>query len=172
MPTKLSTTIKKIEAVPNRNNARLILEFHKFMQSNGSSERHQNNNLKAIISYAIYLGSGANFSNLNTSQEILSFLDTKIKTKEEDPDQKWITTWNDYLHRIKHFLRWLHNNTFGPIQNLPMENWITLAFLQIKEKRTPNLETTQDYSEENVKQIVHEVLQELKQKNFGNRKQP
>ena len=41
---------------------------------------------------------------------------------------------------------------------------------RLVEKRSPNLETTQDYSEENVKQIVHEVLEELKQKNFGNRK--
>jgi hypothetical protein len=40
------------------------------------------------------------------------------------------------------------------------------------EKRYPNLETTQDYSEENVKQIVHEVLEEVKQKDFGKRKQP
>ena len=45
------------------------------------------------------------FTSINTSHEVLSFLDTKIKTKEEDPDQKWITTWNDYLHRIMHFLR-------------------------------------------------------------------
>src|SRR5437867_1867257 len=37
------------------------------------------------------------------------------------------------------------------------------------EKRSPNLETTQDYSEENVKQIVHEVVQELKQKDFRKR---
>jgi hypothetical protein len=36
------------------------------------------------------------------------------------------------------------------------------------EKGGANLETTQErYSEENVKQIVHEVLEELKQKNFG-----
>jgi hypothetical protein len=41
---------------------------------------------------------------------------------------------------------------------------------KLTEKRYPNLETTQDYSEENVKQIVHEVLQELKQKEFGKRK--
>lgn len=136
MPSKLSTTIKKIDAVPNRNNAKLIFEFHKFMKSNGSSERHQNNNLKAIISYAIYLGPDSHLSNINTSEEIVSFLNTKIKTKEEDHDQKWITTWNDYLHRIKHFLRWLHNNTFVLNQNPPMENWITPAFLQIKEKRT------------------------------------
>jgi|RhiMethySRZTD1v2_1073278.scaffolds.fasta_scaffold531486_3 hypothetical protein len=52
MPSKLSTTIKKIELVQNPLNARLIFKFHKFMMSNGSSERHQNNNLKAIISYA------------------------------------------------------------------------------------------------------------------------
>jgi len=37
MPTKLSTIIKKIESVPNPDNARLIFEFHKFMKSNGSS---------------------------------------------------------------------------------------------------------------------------------------
>lgn len=39
------------------------------------------------------------------------------------------------------------------------------------EESGANLETTQDYSEENVKQIVHEVLEELKQKDFGKRKQ-
>jgi len=43
---------------------------------------------------------------------------------------------------------------------------------KLAEKRSPNQETTEDYSEENVKQIVHEVLEELKQKNFVNRKQP
>ncbi|HEX7179052.1 MAG TPA: hypothetical protein VF220_04940, partial [Nitrososphaeraceae archaeon] len=37
------------------------------------------------------------------------------------------------------------------------------------EESGANLETTQDYSEENVKQIVHEVLEELKQKDFGKR---
>ena len=42
---------------------------------------------------------------------------------------------------------------------------------KLTEKRYQNLETTQEsYSEENVKQIVHEVLEELKQKDFGKRK--
>ena len=41
---------------------------------------------------------------------------------------------------------------------------------KLAEKRDTSLETTQDYSEENVKQIVHEVLEELKQKDFGKRK--
>ena len=42
---------------------------------------------------------------------------------------------------------------------------------KLAEKHDTNLGTTQDYSEENVKQIVHEVLEELKQKDFGKRKQ-
>jgi len=28
----------------------------------------------------------------------------------EDPDRKWIITWNDYLNDIKFFFRWLCNN--------------------------------------------------------------
>jgi integrase/recombinase XerD len=135
LPSKLSTTIKKIDALPIRENSDLIRQFHKFMISNGSSERHQNNNLKAIISFANYLGSRASFFNITTATEILAFLDTKIKSRELDPDQKWITTWNDYLHRIKHFLRWLLNTLFDR-RSLPMEDWKTPGFLQIKEKRT------------------------------------
>ena len=27
-----------------------------------------------------------------------------ILDKELDPEQKWVTTYNDYLHRLKHFL--------------------------------------------------------------------
>jgi hypothetical protein len=42
---------------------------------------------------------------------------------------------------------------------------------KLAEKRYTNRETTQEYSEENIKQIVHEVLEELKQKDFGKRKQ-
>jgi len=35
---------------------------------------------------------------------IINFLDSKIKTPEEDPDKKWITTWNVYLNHLKYFL--------------------------------------------------------------------
>ena len=146
MPTKLSTTVNKIELVPNRKNSELIHKFHEFMKSNGASERHQNNNLKAVCNFANYLGQNVNFEDVNNTSQILSFLDTKIKSQDEDPDKKWITTWNDYLHRIKHFLRWLHN--VGTLQSdsiLPMDDWITPSFLKIKEKKTkrisPYLET-------------------------------
>jgi hypothetical protein len=49
MPTKLSTTVNKIRLLPNEENANLVLKFHEFMKENGASERHQNNNLKAVL---------------------------------------------------------------------------------------------------------------------------
>ena len=50
-----------------------------------------------------------------------------------------------------------------------MEKELVKNFKSI-EKRYPSLDTTQEYSEENVKQIVHEVLKEINQKDFGKRK--
>jgi hypothetical protein len=50
-----------------------------------------------------------------------------------------------------------------------MEKELVKNFKSI-EKRYSHLETTQDYSEENVKQIVHEVLEEIKQKDLGKQK--
>ncbi|MBA3749554.1 MAG: hypothetical protein H0X03_01395 [Nitrosopumilus sp.] len=49
MPAKLSITVNKIKLLSNQDNAKLILGFCEFMKENGASERHQNNNLKAII---------------------------------------------------------------------------------------------------------------------------
>ena len=144
MPTKLATTVRKIDSLSNTVNSDLIKRFHEFMISNGSSERHQNNNLKAIISFANFVGPNVTFASINTAKEVLSFLDSKIKGNQEDSDQKWITTWNDYMHRIKHFLRWLHNCS-SDNGRVSMEDWKTPPYLQIKEKRTkrisPYLET-------------------------------
>jgi len=85
-------------------NSQLIADFHSYMKDNTTSERHQNNNLKAIIAFAEFLGPDTTFLQLTTSDQITKFLDTKIKANSDDPDKRWITTWNDYLVRIKHFL--------------------------------------------------------------------
>jgi hypothetical protein len=55
MPVKLTTTIKKIASIPNSTNSTLLSEFCQYMKSNGASESHQNNNLKALISFAHFL---------------------------------------------------------------------------------------------------------------------
>jgi integrase/recombinase XerD len=110
MPTLLSTTVKHInDRVPNPVNSRLIDDFHTYMKNNTTSERHQNNNLKAIIAYAEFLGSETTFYQISSKEQVVKFLDTKIKSISEDFEQRWITTWNDYLVRIKHFFRWLRN---------------------------------------------------------------
>jgi hypothetical protein len=51
MPLKLSTTIGKIQNIPNPKNMEIINEFLEYMRSNGSSKHHQNNNLKVVITF-------------------------------------------------------------------------------------------------------------------------
>jgi hypothetical protein len=49
MPTKLSTTVSKIQTIPNAINASIIEYIY---EDNDSSERHHNNALKVVIAYA------------------------------------------------------------------------------------------------------------------------
>jgi hypothetical protein len=49
MPLKLSTTIGKIQNIPDSRNIEIVNEFLEYMRSNGSSEHHQNNNLKVLL---------------------------------------------------------------------------------------------------------------------------
>ena len=83
MPVKLSTTIKKIENIPNITNRSLLIEFHKYLTSNGVSESHQNNNLKALTAFAHFLGTTISFLDVKEND-----LDSKLKRREDDPDKK------------------------------------------------------------------------------------
>lgn len=138
MPAKLSTTVNRVKSLSNPENADLVLKFYDFMKYNGVSERHQNNNLKAIVSYSSFLGNKS-LKNISEKDDILSFLQTKIKSKEEDPDQRWITTYNDYLHRIKHFFRWLHND-YGQQNAVTMDLWKNPDFVEpLRPRKTKRL---------------------------------
>ena len=62
MPTLLTTTVRHIhDRVPNSVNSQLIADFHSYVKDNATPERHQNNNLKAIIAFAEFLGSEITF---------------------------------------------------------------------------------------------------------------
>ena len=61
MPFKLSITIKKIQSIPNTKNIEIINEFLEYMRSNGSSEHHQNNNLKVVIAFSNVIGEDISF---------------------------------------------------------------------------------------------------------------
>jgi hypothetical protein len=77
------------------------------------------------------------FYNVKKQEQIMDFLDSKIKNPELDPDKKWITTWNDYLGDIKYFFRWLYNYKLNE-ENLikPSTEWETPPFVKIKKKKT------------------------------------
>ena len=109
MAMKLSTTLRHIDNIPNSINASLVKDFYEYLKGIGTSENYQNQNIKQLIGFAKSLGSEKTFYEIHAKDGIVSFLNTKIKDSNTDPDKKWITTWNDYLWRIKYFFRWLHN---------------------------------------------------------------
>jgi hypothetical protein len=108
MPIRLSTTVQKIFSLPNKANSLLLNEFYEYMKSNGVSETHQNNNLKLLIAFARHLGS-SNFIDIDKSESVTDFLNSKLKSTEDDPDRRCLTTWYDYLGRLKYFFRWIYN---------------------------------------------------------------
>jgi integrase/recombinase XerD len=138
MPAKLTTTISKISSVPNLTNSTIIREFSEYMKWNDSSEHHQNNNLKAVIAFAKFIGPHSTFYQIQTKEQIISFLDTKKKI--EDNEKKWITTWNHYLVRIILFFRWLYNASGKDPDNIaPDSDWETPSFARIKRKKSKRL---------------------------------
>jgi integrase/recombinase XerD len=142
MPTTLSTTVRHIyDRAPNSVNSKLIADFHQYMKDNATSQRHQNNNLKAIIAFAKFLGPETTFYQISSKEKIMKFLDTKIRINSEDPEQRWITTWNDYLVRIAHFFRWLHNCNIRLDQSQDhfSTDWCTPEYANIKKKKTKRL---------------------------------
>jgi len=142
MPVKLETSIKNIQSLDNPNNAKLIHDFYLYLRFVNTSESYQNQNIKALINMAKYFGNNLEFIQISKKEVILSFLDSKIKSKEEDPDGKWMRTWNDYLQRIKYFFRWLYNEKLRQERNeesIDPSDWVTPPFLKIKEKKSKRI---------------------------------
>lgn len=142
IPVKLETTLNNIQLLDSENNSKLIYEFYLYLRSVNTSENYQNQNIKALINMAKFYGKNIEFIQVSKKEEILSFLNTKIKNKEEDPDGRWMRTWNDYLQRIKYFFRWLYNEKLRQYRNeesLDPSDWVTPPFLKIKEKKSKRI---------------------------------
>jgi integrase/recombinase XerD len=138
MPFTLQTLTKKIEHIPNTVNRNLVNELYSYMTERDLSKNHKINNLKVIMSYADYLGAEISFHNINNKDQILSFLDSKKKDLEIDPDKRWVTTWNHYLNRLKLFFRWFHNRGehIAKCDEIDTLDWKTPEFIKIKLKKT------------------------------------
>jgi integrase/recombinase XerD len=149
MSIKISTLLSKVDSISNKENATIIMDFYRYMQDKGSSENHQINNLKVIMDLTRFLGSEGLY-NVCKKEQITSFLNTKIKKSQQDPDKRWITTWNHYLNRIKLFFRWLYNyhryqqkytqsELHASEQLLTEREWTTPDFVKIKQRPTKRL---------------------------------
>src|SRR6476659_5183192 len=124
MPVTLLTTVNNISRkVPNLKNAGIINSYYEFLKESGNSERYQRDCLKCMISYSIYLNE-KDIDDVKNKEIIIKYLKSKEKSIEDDPDKKWITTWNDYLGRIKKFYRWL-SNQYGKEEIVNIGEWIT-----------------------------------------------
>ncbi|MDF2736397.1 MAG: hypothetical protein K0S93_253 [Nitrososphaeraceae archaeon] len=69
----LQHSMGKIQNIPNTKNIEIINEFLEYMRSNGSSEHHQNNNLKVVITFGNFIGKDNSFYNINKREQILEF---------------------------------------------------------------------------------------------------
>ena len=144
MPAKLTTTIAKIaSAIPNNTNAAIVQEFSNYLKSKAVSESHHNNCLRAAIAFGRHLGPHVTFYDVERREQVLSYLDSKIKSLEIDPDKRWITTWNDQLRRLKMFYRWLFNGRGKAESDNDDErlwvDWKTPDFLKIRERKAARL---------------------------------
>ena len=140
MPAKLSTTVGNIDTkVKNQVNRELIKEFYIYLKNLDTSENYQNGLLKVIIRYAEYLSPDLTFYQIQDKEQIIKYLDSKRKPVEEDFDKKWITTWNDYLWRLKYFYRWIYNAKGKGVDAKSYDIWTTPSFIDIKSKRTKRL---------------------------------
>jgi integrase/recombinase XerD len=102
MTERLDTVLEKISTIPNPVNSSLIQEFYQFMTDNRKSDSYKKNNLKALVPFSHELAPNVTFYDI---QKILEFLNKRIKPKSVDPNEKWVTTWNDYLGRLKFSFR-------------------------------------------------------------------
>jgi hypothetical protein len=142
MPQKLETVLKHVEEISNDVNRQLIHEYHKYLVSRDTSTNYQKDNVKLVYMFAKFLGESKTFYDIKDREIIIAFLDIKRKSKEEDPEQKCITTWNDYLWRLKMFYRWLNNvklKEHNQQNYYDINNWITPDFVNINKKKTKRL---------------------------------
>ena len=84
MPTKLKDTLEKVRKLDNKSNSDLLIEFYDYMRTARTSERYQSDVLKVLVKFSDFIND--NLMNVQKKEQIFAFLNTKIKSKEEDPD--------------------------------------------------------------------------------------
>ena len=108
LTSKPETVLKQIEQLENKEHSKTFLEFYNWLvDDQDSSERNASAYLKILRMFFMDLGTKS--LDKITKEDIISFLDKRKKSVDEDPDRKWQRTWNDYLARLIGFYKWFAN---------------------------------------------------------------
>ena len=85
MPTKLKDMLEKVRKVDNKSNSDLLIQFYEYMRAVRTSERYQSDVLKVLVKFSDSIND--DLMNVQKKEQIVGFLNTKIKNKEEDCHQ-------------------------------------------------------------------------------------
>ncbi|HEX5976773.1 MAG TPA: hypothetical protein VFY68_05825 [Nitrososphaeraceae archaeon] len=88
MTGKLETVLDKVSSIANPVNSSLAQEFYQYMMDNRKSDSYKKNNLKALVLFSQELSPNITFYDIQKKEQILEFLNKKIKPKSDDPDEK------------------------------------------------------------------------------------
>ena len=119
---------KRIKLLPNKQNSAIILNYYNYLIDKGIVVKSQLNNIQPVYYFANHIGQ-TNFIDVEERIQITSFLNTKINN--DDPDKKYISTWNAYLAKLSQFYRWLYNAD----NKNDERDWITPEFMKIKKNK-------------------------------------
>ena len=129
MVQKLAKLLQKTDELPECQRS-ILLEFVQYKQNDDCSATNLANYIRPLNLFARFLD-GKPFQDV-TKEDVLSFVDSLKKSSQEDPDEKWKTSWNEYFYRIKGFYRWCHNKD----RDTDSHYWETPEFLtKIKPKK-------------------------------------
>jgi hypothetical protein len=109
MGTTLTTAVKNIQKVANIGNRELITKTYDLMQLKGLSPVTITNHLKACVEYANFLGD-AKIIDVNDSEIVFRYLNTKLKSEVLDPNRRSLRTWNDSLDKLRTLYTLIYGN--------------------------------------------------------------
>ena len=81
MPTKLKNTLKRVRKINNKSNSELLIEFYEYLRDIRTLERYQSDILKVLVKFSEFIDD--NLIDVQKKQQLIAFLNTKIKRKEE-----------------------------------------------------------------------------------------
>ena len=144
--THVQRTLNKLDKQVSDENKKVILEFLRYMDNMKEeiTDRTKSNNIKNVIYLARFLGK-ISLKNVN-AKKLEEFVNSKKKDVSVDPDRKSLSTYNDYVIRLRFFYRWLYNKNK---RSESRKEWVNPKIIKnIKTRSTKNKKKT--YSKGNI----------------------